>query len=65
MESGINLKCPNCGKTYKPVLDRKHPEMVIQREFPKAPAWQREQHISGICSDKCWNDFLGIGQNIS
>ena len=22
---------------------------------------QKEQHQTGICSDKCWDDFLGIG----
>jgi len=53
-------KCPNCGKVYGPELDRKHPEIVIQEEFPKAKPYQREQHITGLCSDKCWNELLGI-----
>lgn len=52
--------CPNCNRVYQPVLDRKHPELLIQEEFPKALAWEREQHISGICSDECWQEFLGI-----
>ena len=51
--------CPNCGKTYKTVLDKKHATMLVQQEFPKAQRWEREQLISGICSDKCWNEFLG------
>jgi len=51
--------CPNCKKTYKPILDRQQPEMHIQNEFPNAPSWQREQHITGICSNKCWCEFLG------
>lgn len=55
------IKCPNCKKLYKPVLgERKHPEMLIQVEFPFAKDWEREQLITGICSDKCWNEFLGI-----
>jgi len=56
------MNCPNCHKEYTPVLDRKHPELNIQAEFPKAPAWQREQHITGICSDKCWDEFLGVSK---
>ncbi len=56
----VYRRCPNCGKRYTPVLDRKHPEILIQEEFPEAPAWQREQHISGLCSDKCWKEFLGL-----
>jgi len=55
----IFKQCPNCGKVYEPVLARKHLDRLIQEEFPDAPAWQREQHLSGICSDKCWNEFLG------
>ena len=55
-----NLKvCPNCGKTYEPDLLRQHPEKHLQHEFPNATPTQREQHISGICSDECWNQFLG------
>jgi hypothetical protein len=54
-------QCPNCGKVYTPVLNRQHPEIAIQKEFPNAPAWQREQHISAICSEKCWKEFLGDG----
>jgi Zn-finger nucleic acid-binding protein len=57
----VELKrCPNCGKVYEPELDRKHPEIVIQEEFPKAKPYQREQHITGLCSDECWNEYLGI-----
>jgi len=51
--------CPSCKKEYETVLDRKHPEMCIQDEFPNTERWQREQHISGICSDECWLEFLG------
>jgi hypothetical protein len=54
------MRCPNCGKEYEPELNRKHPEMKIQDEFPNATPMQREQHITGLCSDECWNEFLGI-----
>jgi len=50
--------CPNCGGVYETVLDRKD-DRCIQEQYPDAPAWQREQLISGICSDACWDEFLG------
>jgi hypothetical protein len=53
--------CPNCHKEYQTVLSRKD-DRVIQEQYPDAPAWKREQLISGICSNKCWNKFLGILQ---
>jgi len=52
-------RCPNCNKEYTTVLDRKDGR-GIQEQYPNAPAWQREQVISGLCSDECWNEFLGI-----
>ena len=52
--------CPNCYREYQPILARKNDKDTIQKQYPDAPAWQREQLISGICSDKCWNEFLGI-----
>jgi len=54
------ITCPSCKKQYEPMLKREHPEQCIQQEFPNAPAWQREQHITGICSDECWDNFLGV-----
>lgn len=50
--------CPCCGKTYQTVLDRKN-DKTIQDQYPNAPRWQREQLISGLCSDECWDRFLG------
>ena len=55
--------CPNCKKKYEPELKRKDKYKLIQDEFPNEPAWKREQLISGICSDKCWNEFLGLGNH--
>jgi hypothetical protein len=59
---GINVvhkKCPNCGKEYSTKLERKRPDLVVQKEFPTAKPHQREQLISGICSDECWDEFCG------
>lgn len=50
--------CPNCKKDYIPVLTRKT-NKPIQEEYPDATSEEREQLISGICSTKCWNQFLG------
>ena len=38
--------CPFCGRVYKPKYERKE-------DSPEGSIW-REQHISGICSEKCW-----------
>jgi hypothetical protein len=55
-------QCPACGKVYEPVLgERKRPDLLIQQEFPNATDEEREQLITGICSDKCWHEFLGAG----
>jgi len=53
-------ECPNCHKVYTTVLDRQHPEKCIQEEFPNAPKWQREQFLTRLCSDKCWDEYLGL-----
>lgn len=53
------LVCPNCKKKYKPKLVRKT-DKLIQDEFPNATAEEREQLVSGICSNKCWDEFLGV-----
>jgi hypothetical protein len=55
----IEKTCPNCKKIYLTELDRQT-DKPIQEEFPNEPAWKREQHISGICSQECWSEFLGI-----
>jgi hypothetical protein len=56
----MKVQCPNCRKWYEPVLgERKQPELLIQQEFPDAMAWEREQLITHICSDKCWDEYLG------
>lgn len=52
-------ECPNCREGYKTVLERKD-SRPIQEQYPDAPVWQREQLISGLCSDKCWREFLSM-----
>jgi len=56
--------CPSCLRHYFPELgERRVPSVSIQVEFPHAKAYQREQLVTGICSDKCWSDYLGIGED--
>ena len=57
-EKGL-IVCPNCKKEYKPKLIR-HTDNLIQIEHPQATKEEREQLISGLCSDKCWNEYLGL-----
>lgn len=53
--------CPECKTHYFPELgERRHPGVTIQQEFPNALPWQREQLLSGICSDKCWDNYVGV-----
>ncbi len=42
-------KCPQCSKVYN-----------FSKPFGVGAAWEREQHLSGICSDACWDKFLGL-----
>jgi len=39
------------------VLDRFN-ERPVHDQFPNSKLWEREQLITGICSDRCWNEFL-------
>lgn len=57
-----SVTCPNCKRQYFPVLgERKRPDLCVQAEFPGAKPYQREQLITGLCSDKCFVEYLGIG----
>lgn len=53
-------QCPQCLREYQPALYRQKPELSVQVEFPLALAWQREQLITGLCSDICWKKYLGM-----
>jgi|WetSurMetagenome_2_1015567.scaffolds.fasta_scaffold01048_11 hypothetical protein len=39
-----SAQCPMCGRVYK--FSKASPTEGLH--------WEREQHISGICSDACW-----------
>ena len=57
--------CPNCNKRYKTELDiPAGDDRHIQDIFPSEPAWKREQLLSGICSDRCWDEFTTLGNMI-
>ena len=48
--------CPQCEKVYVTELERPEGDnRPIQQIFPDAPRWMREQIISGICSQRCYN----------
>lgn len=51
--------CPACRKAYKPELGERNPNMLIQQQYPHATPAQREQLVTGLCSDKCWKRYLG------
>jgi len=56
----MKIICPVCKKEYIPVLgERRQPELLVQQEFPDAEPWEREQLLSGICSDECWDGCWG------
>lgn len=58
----MKQRCPNCGKEYETELNKPEgDDRCIQDIFPNEPAWKREQLLTGLCSDKCWNEYLGGG----
>ena len=75
MPYNLAVQCPECRKTYLPdllVLDPakfvkawlewQQPGINIQDAFPASQSRQREQLQTGICSDECWEKFLGPEQ---
>ncbi len=60
-------QCPQCRKIYLPELindadgiKRWQEGELIQNVWPSATTIQREQLKTGLCSDKCWDLFLGV-----
>ena len=41
-------QCPNCGKVY-----------TFSQQRGQGTVDEKEEHLSGICSDACWWQFLG------
>jgi len=55
---GYGLRfCPNCKRWYQPKYVNYAVAMLPKHKEDKEG---REQWISGICSDKCWKDYLGV-----
>jgi len=50
---GGNNFCPSCKQSYAPTYASK----VVAMNTDDLTA--REQWITGICSDTCWNEFVG------
>jgi len=48
-------KCPECLKIYTPDFPSR--DLAV---MANGTAIQKEQHQTGICSEQCWNAFLGI-----
>jgi uncharacterized Zn finger protein (UPF0148 family) len=44
--------CPVCGDAYEPDYEN--------RDDAPPRSIGREQHQTGICSDECWDAFLGV-----
>lgn len=45
--------CPQCKVEYTP-------DFPESRRGSACTPIQREQHVTGICSDACWDAFLGV-----
>ena len=70
-EDGM-MTCPHCHRTYlvelaqaadwigKLVLTE---TKLIQDVWPKAEMYQREQLMTGLCSDQCWTDYLVVSDD--
>jgi len=51
--------CPNCEEWYEPEYDSKE---EAKRHNDSTGA---EQYITGICSDECWDEYLGVSEEDS
>ena len=54
--------CPNCGKDTLVAIsetrfDRWKSGEHIQDVFPDLTSMERETLMSGVCSDKCWDEM--------
>ena len=59
------MRCPNCEREYEPELVKDTVGYMnwqmgdlVQKAFPTALPYQREQLLTGICSDTCWAKWL-------
>ena len=58
-ERGLTI-CPNCKKRYTPELPEReqNDRRAIQEIYPHSKPYQREQLLTGLCSDRCWKQYL-------
>lgn len=60
-EKSVTVTCPNCGRAYVPLLDRPEEERLdLKIKYGLSYLILKEQKITGICSDSCWDEFLGV-----
>lgn len=67
--SKVTMSCPQCGRIYTPDLcsdehfDAKYDAWkngaLVQKVWPQAKPYQREQLQTGLCSDECFQEFCG------
>lgn len=53
----MKRRCPQCKRIYETELEPTS-DGLIQKIYPDALPYQREQLKTGICSDKCWDEHL-------
>lgn len=49
--------CPVCKKEYPLAIQEARDGRAIQDQFPNAKPHEREQLMTGICSDACWESL--------
>lgn len=56
------IRCPQCQRKYKPDLPipPQSDTRKIQDIYPNAEVYQREQQLTGLCSDECYDKHLGV-----
>lgn len=55
--AALRIKCPICKRSYTPELPPRDGRL-IQEQFPDAAPWEREQLLTGICSQECWDGIM-------
>ena len=60
----MKKQCPVCKKIYETILKEPiNDNRNIQEIYPNALAYQREQLITGICSDECWDKLTKVNND--
>lgn len=65
----IEKRCPNCKEINQIEVNETRLQIWragenIQNVWPDWSPAQREQMITGLCSDECWNAYLGVGDEV-